>query len=377
MHCPAIIIIGLALTHATNAVSPLPIPKLTYCKLRIGFGEPNRLMCDYATYPPPQLGAAPGSGTIGTELFPIRKKLLFPQCQVAVVPAEHGLRGQGVPVRPAGLKNVSESLGTHSAGQSSLGTHGAGRSGLETGNVPCPPLVRAEGPRQLHQALGKAVLRTKRDTGSLGKMGVFGFAPRNLGVCFVSETGLITQAQAGIGSAMGKHPGYRLELIHPQAPVGLLEARSGTPQGHPKFPLLFLLLLSGILTRTEASILASLGGLSFLPINLIQDQIGEILLNSFLKYLFFWGWTQSAEQDTSSWGLGTFWSFLGGTLLLFVLLFVLFVSLVWVTRRVTKAIFGPEVAITQTVSVNLSASGLFKNLRAFLETSDSQDKQKS
>ena len=59
------------------------------------------------------------------------------------------------------------------------------------------------------------------------------------------------------------------------------------------------------------------------------------------------------------------------------LLFVLFVSLVWVTRRVTKAIFGPEVAITQTVSVNLSASGLFKNLRAFLETSDSQDKQKT
>ena len=58
------------------------------------------------------------------------------------------------------------------------------------------------------------------------------------------------------------------------------------------------------------------------------------------------------------------------------LLFVLFVSLVWVTRRVTKAIFGPEVAITQTVSVNLSAFGLFKNSRAFLETSDSQDKQK-
>ena len=170
MHCPAIYFIGLALTHATNEVSPFPIPKLTYCKLRIGFGEPNRLTCENDPSPPPQLGAAPGSGTIGTELFPIRKKLLFPQCQVAVVPAEHGLRGQGVPVRPAGLKNVSESLGTHSAGQSSLGTHCAGRSGLETGNVPCPPLVRADGPQQVHQASGKAVFRTKHDMGSLGEM---------------------------------------------------------------------------------------------------------------------------------------------------------------------------------------------------------------
>ena len=26
-----------------------------YKKLRIGFGEPNRLMCDYATYPPPHI----------------------------------------------------------------------------------------------------------------------------------------------------------------------------------------------------------------------------------------------------------------------------------------------------------------------------------